>query len=99
MPFDRCTERVSASDGQILGPTRKFAAIYLDDVLIHSNSVEEGIKNLKEGLALNSSKCKFLVNSVTYLGFEINNGTITPGELKTKAINEFKPPQNVHQIR
>lgn len=92
---------------KVLGPVKNIAAVYLDDVLIHTPTIEEGLEKLEsvlkllreEGLTLNVKKCSFLKSSVTYLGFEISQGRVQPGNDKTKAIDEFSVPQNVHQIR
>jgi hypothetical protein len=71
---------------------KHLAMVYLDDILIPSKTVREGLENLeeilcllrREGLTLNVKKCSFLATSVEYLGFEINAGTIKPGARKTK---------------
>lgn len=61
---------------KILRPARKFAAVYLDDVLLYGQNIEEALNNLRdalnifrsEGLTLNLKKCSFLMTSITYLG-------------------------------
>jgi hypothetical protein len=71
---------------------KHLAMVYLDDILIPSKTVREGLENLqeilyllrREGLTLNVKKCSFLATSVEYLGFEINAGAIKPGARKTK---------------
>lgn len=52
-----------------------------------------------EGLTLNPDKCRFLMTSVEYLGFEISNSTVKPGIAKTRAVREFDTPKSVHNIR
>lgn len=92
---------------KILRPARDIAAVYLDDILLYTKTVAEGITNLEkvlilleqEGLTLNPEKCRFLMRSVEYLGFEISNSLVKPGEAKTKAIKNFETPKSVHQIR
>lgn len=92
---------------RVLKAVRQIAAIYLDDILLYAKTLEEALENLEkvlklleaEGLTLNPSKCKFLVTSVEYLGFEISNSMVRPGEMKTKAVREFEVPQSVHQVR
>lgn len=91
----------------VLSNTNDTAAVYLHDVLLHAKTVEEALNNSRsvlvifrgQGLTLNLKKCRFLVTYVTYLGFEIENGTVQPGTDKTKAIEGFLPPRNVHQVR
>ena len=52
-----------------------------------------------EGLTLNLTKCSFLKSKVTYLGYDIEHGTVKPGVDKTKAVKNFPVPKTVHQIR
>lgn len=92
---------------RVLGPARNIAAIYLDDILIHTSTIAEGLKNLEailkllqqERLTLNLSKCSFLKTTVTYLGYDIEDGAVKPGRSKTQAVEDFPSPQNVHQVR
>lgn len=92
---------------KILALTKAFAAVYLDDVLIHAKTIEDAMGNLEtilkllreEGLTLNLSKCYFLQLSITYLGFEISDGKVKPGSAKIKAIEEFPLPKTIHNIR
>lgn len=92
---------------KVLGPARDIAAVYLDDVLIHTSTVPKGFGNLervlkllrKEGLTLNVKKCSFLKPTVSYLGFQISQGKVQPGNDKTIAIDEFPTPKNVHHVR
>lgn len=92
---------------RILKPAREYAAVYLDDVLLHSTTVEQGLENLrkvldifrKERLTLNLKKCSFLTKTVSYLGFEIEDGKARPGHEKTRAIEMFPTLKTVHQVR
>ncbi|KAH0808426.1 hypothetical protein GEV33_014365 [Tenebrio molitor] len=92
---------------RILHPAREVAAIYLDDVLLHGKTVDDALKNLRkifeifrnEGLTLNLRKCHFLMTSVTFLGFDIGDGRVRPGQDKTDAIEHYSPPKSVHQVR
>lgn len=92
---------------KVLKPAQDCAAVYLDDVLLHAPTVEESLNNLRklldifrqEGLTLNLKKCSFLMKTIAFLGFIIENGTVKPGKEKTKAIQEFPTPTSVHQIR
>jgi hypothetical protein len=92
---------------RILHPAREVAAIYLDDVLLHGKTVDDALKNLRkifeifrnEGITLNLRKCHFLMTSVTFLGFDIGDGRVRPGQDKTDAIEHYSPPKSVHQVR
>jgi hypothetical protein len=78
---------------RVLQPAREVAAIYLDDVLLHGKTVDDALKNLRkifeifrnEGITLNLRKCHFLMTSVTFLGFDIGDGRVRPGQDKTDA--------------
>lgn len=93
---------------EILGTLRfDKVLVYLDDVLIPSKTMEEGIQLLqkvlnlfqKHNVTLNLSKCRFLEKEVDYLGYTIKNGVISPSETKVQAIKNFPTPASVHQIR
>lgn len=92
---------------KIMKPIRNNVALYLDDVLLYNQTIDEAVNNLKdtfeilrqEGLTLNLKKCAFLQTSVSYLGFEIQQGTVKPGADKIRAVKDFPTPTNVHNIR
>lgn len=85
----------------------KTALVYMDDVLIPSSTVEEGIKNLdlvlkaltQSGFSLNIEKCKFLKTEIEYLGREVSVEGIRPGKSKIEALVKSIPPANVKQVR
>lgn len=91
-----------------LGPLRdKVVLFYLDDIFISGrdlndlrtrlNLVMEALR--KAGFTINLNKFKFLQRRVSYLGFEISDEGIEPGEAKTRAIIEFPAPRNMHDVR
>ena len=83
------------------------AYVYLDDIIIATMDYDSHLKTLKEvlerlqhyDLRINLRKAHFGKESVTYLGYQISNNEIKPGERKTKAISEAKPPTSVRQIK
>ena len=87
--------------------TENEVLAFLDDLLVPSTDVKSGLNILEivlkklqsENLKLNMSKCSFLQNRITYLGYEISSDGIQPSELKLKAVSEFPIPKNVHDIR
>lgn len=82
---------------QVLGSLRhKEAMAYLDDIIIPSKTIKEGMENLEyvlmlaeSGLMLKLSKCTFFGRSVNYLGFIISSKGIQPGSDKLKSVEEF----------
>ena len=80
---------------------------YLDDLLVHSRTLEDHFKDLeaclirlrKFNLKLNIRKCDFLAAEVPYLGFTLTRDGVLPGKQKLMAVKEFPPLTNVRQIR
>lgn len=81
--------------------------VYIDDVLLLSNSVPEGIKLLREvlvtltqaGFSVNLQKCSFLTTEVEYLGRVVSQGQVRPSPRKVEALANTSPPGNVKQVR
>lgn len=84
-----------------------FAIVYLDDVLVFSNSEEEHLKHLKMlldrfkqyGIVINASKCELGVSKITFLGHKITSEGISPMESKVEAIIQYKQPETIHSLR
>ncbi|XP_017486578.1 PREDICTED: uncharacterized protein LOC108375015 [Rhagoletis zephyria] len=85
---------------------RKVIA-YLDDVIIPSATVSEGLEILHEfldllektSLTLRRDKCKFLATEINFLGHKVNENGITPGECKVRAIHDFPVPSTATKVR
>lgn len=83
------------------------AMAYLDDIIIPSINVEEGLANLRlilevirnANLTLNLKKCTFLKTKIDYLGFTISMNNISPGEKKIKCLKEFPTPKDIRSVR
>ncbi|XP_054287580.1 uncharacterized protein K02A2.6-like [Macrosteles quadrilineatus] len=81
--------------------------VLLDDVIITGRNKEEHLMNLKEvlkrmsdaGLKAKKEKCRFMQNSVTYLGHIIDERGIHPTKEKIEAIQKAPKPTNVKQLR
>jgi len=81
--------------------------VYLDDVLIYSDSLEQHQKDVaaiirairKQGMKLKPSKCKFHQRETEYLAFIINNEGVKVDPIKTAAIWGWKPPTNKRGIQ
>lgn len=80
---------------------------YIDDLLITSNTVDEGIKLLHEvlqtltnaGFSMNLRKSSFLTTEIEYLGRVINAGQVRPSPRKIEAFVNSPVPKNVKQFR
>lgn len=91
-----------------LGKDRYDLAIpYMDDILSPATTVDEGLEKLKKileslrvaNLTLNLKKCSFFHNTLEYLGYEVSDKGLRPGQRKIEAVSSFPKPTNVHQVR
>ena len=78
--------------------------VYLDDIVIYSNTLEEHDQKIKlllerlrkAGLKLQVDKCdKFLKREVSYLGHMLSEKGLSPDPKKIKAVQEFLKPINM----
>lgn len=91
----------------VLEGLEHFSMAYLDDVLIHSETLEshyEHIQNvfdrLKEhGLKLKLKKCSFLKETTSYLGFTISPDGVSPYSSKISSIRSLPTPSTVREVR
>ncbi|CAG9136407.1 unnamed protein product [Plutella xylostella] len=80
---------------------------YIDDVLIPSMTVQEGLETLSEvleiltkaGFSINLKNCTFLSTEVEYLGRLISQGQVRPSPRKIEALVKSPKPTNVKQVR
>ena len=85
----------------------KICLVYLDDIIIFSNNLEEHIEHVKlvaqrlreHNLKIKLSKCKFAQQRVEYLSHIIENGSIKPNPAKLEAIAKCKVPTNVKEVQ
>ena len=85
----------------------KGVSVFLDDILITGKSREDHLNNLRavlkillnNGLKLQKEKCKFMLDSVEYLGFRISAEGIHPTQSKVDAIKNAPSPTNVSELR
>jgi len=95
---------IAAALGKLL---YTVALAYLDDIIIPSKSVEDGLEKLRlvlqslrdAGLTIKLEKCRFFMQKLEYLGFEISKNGIEPGRRKIMAVENFPVPSNVRAVR
>lgn len=91
------------------GLISKIMFCYLDDAVIYSNSLEEHIQHInivldrlrKANLKLQTDKCHFFCQKVTYCGHVISSSGINPDPRKLEAVRSFpcpKTPKNIKQF-
>lgn len=93
--------------GIVLKGLENFSMAYLDDVLIHSETLEslyEHIQNvfnrLKEhGFNLKLKKCSFLKETTSCLGFTISPDGVSPDPYKISSIRFLPTPSTVREVR
>ncbi|XP_033359091.1 uncharacterized protein LOC117238343 [Bombus vosnesenskii] len=84
-----------------------YAVVYLDDVLIIADSIDQALERLHivlntlvdAGFSFNFAKCSFLKTSALYLGYVGRNGEVRPNPGKIQALNSLPAPLTVTQLR
>uniref|UniRef100_A0A3B3DXT9 Gypsy retrotransposon integrase-like protein 1 n=1 Tax=Oryzias melastigma TaxID=30732 RepID=A0A3B3DXT9_ORYME len=85
----------------------KEVLVFLDDLIIFSQSLEEHesrllrvLNRLKEyGLKLSPEKCKFFQTSVRYLGHIVSESGVETDPAKTEALKTWPIPKNLKELR
>ena len=85
----------------------KFVEIYLDDLTVHSSSVELHIEHLMivferlkgASLSLNPEKCVFLAEKIKILGYIVSQHEVTMDPEKIEPIKSRLPPRNVKEVQ
>jgi len=81
--------------------------VYFDDLFITGKDDDEHLKTLEtvltiikdNGLCVRKDKCKFLSDSVTFLGYELNKHGLQPLPEKLRAIQDAPRPKTVHELK
>ena len=85
----------------------KFVVVYLDDIIIYSNTLKEHVEHLRKvfkilrqnELYVKKEKCPFAKEEVSFLGLCIRDGKLMMDDSKVKAIQKWDPPTKVPQLR
>ena len=81
--------------------------IYMDDMLIATDDdtvldidcIQQSLQVLRDNdLYIKPSKCKFLQCRIKFLGFIIENGTLSMDPVKVKGIANWPLPQTLRQL-
>ncbi|SPO29980.1 uncharacterized protein UTRI_10291 [Ustilago trichophora] len=85
----------------------KFVIVYLDDILIYSNTLDEHREHVSRILEIleqhrlfaKPSKCIFGTTSIEFCGHLVGQGNIKPLEDKVKLIRDWPRPTSIHDLR
>lgn len=94
-------------DTALRGLINKHCFVYLDDIIIFGQSIEEHNRNLaivlqrlrELGLKLQPDKCEFLKPELEYLGHIVTSEGIKPNPKKLEAVQNFKIPKTPTDVK
>ena len=94
-------------DQCLAGLKWKSVLIYIDDIIVFSNTFDQHLIDLEEvfirlenfQLSLKSSKCFICRDKLEYLGHTISADGIGPSYSKVTAIQEISVPSNVKELK
>src|SRR5690625_2477112 len=86
---------------------RQGVLVYLDDILIHSPSLQRTLSLFEEvmeilaeeNLTIKISKCEFFPRTIEFLGHIIGHQGMMPHPRKLEAISKLEPPRDVTGVR
>ncbi|KAK9675148.1 Retroviral aspartyl protease [Popillia japonica] len=91
--LEQVTLTISSEGIQVTAPTIFDVKDGLEKLKIVLRTAEEN------GLEIKWKKCQFLKDNVTYLGHEIENGTVTPSRKKIEAVADFPEPTTLKKVQ
>jgi Reverse transcriptase (RNA-dependent DNA polymerase) len=85
----------------------KFCAVYIDDIAIWSNSVEEHAEHVrlimeklkKAGICASIKKSVLFADEIQFLGHTISSRGIEPAETKVDKVLASRPPSSASDIK
>lgn len=99
--FQRCVNDIL---NQYIG---KFAYVYIDDVLIFSNTPEEHLKHIttivnalnNANMKISAEKSQFFKSEIEFLGHIIKHNKISVDPVKIATIRDYTEPKTLKQLR
>ena len=85
----------------------KCCVVYIDDIIIYSNTFEEHLHHLEEvfkrlkmcNVVIKPAKCKLARKETIYLGHIVGNGQLKPDPDNITAIKDCPLPQTIQEVR
>ncbi len=108
MPFGLCNAGATFQrEMERLLNGLKFAIAYIDDILVHSATVEDHLKHLDEVLSsleksklkIKLRKCHFGYREARFLGYNVSGVGVRMRDEKIRSITEYPEPQSAKQAR
>ena len=110
MPFGLCNAVATFQrlmDLALTGLNYDICLAYLDDIILHSKTLEEHLQRLEVllqrlqevNLKLKPSKCSLMQKSVVFLGHVISSEGVATDPEKIKLVAEWPTPTNMKQLR
>ncbi|XP_015440400.1 PREDICTED: uncharacterized protein LOC107195130 [Dufourea novaeangliae] len=80
--------------------------LYLDDILIATETIEEHLKILRDvfelarlyGLEFRLDKCSLWYEEITYLGYRISKDCVQPSDDNVEAVIKYPLPRNTKEV-
>jgi len=110
MPFGLCNAPAAFQrwiNEVLMEHIDRCCIVYLDDVLIYSNTLQQHRKDVnnilkpirKSGMKVKPSKCEFHQSETEYLGFIIGQEGVKIDPVKTQAIWDWTTPKKIKEIQ
>lgn len=110
MPFGLCNAPATfqtTMNETLRSALGRYALVYLDDILIFSETIEQHCQHLDEiltlleqqGLIAKPGKCKIATTELEFCGHIVGNRSVRPMPAKVEAIRDWPAPTNVHEVR
>ena len=110
MPFGLCNAPATFKrlmETLLAGLNWQICLIYLDDIIVHGESIEAMLTNLdrvlsklqEAGLKLKPRKCQLFEKKVEYLGHIVSTSGIKTDPKKIQAVRAWPEPNNVTELR
>ena len=89
------------------GLIHQICELYIDDVIIYGETYEEYLENIERvltrfaeyNITVSPKKCKFLMDSIEYLGHKIDKEGISFSDKQKESVLNFQLPETVGKLK